>query len=63
MLESRTTARAACALKRGRHPAIIKTPRREGDQEVTIPESNLTDAAKGNGSAPLLAFRVLSDHK
>jgi hypothetical protein len=35
---------------------MIGTPRFEGDQEVTILESNLTDAAKGNGNVPLLAF-------
>jgi hypothetical protein len=37
---------------------MMKTPRCEGDQEVTIPESNLTDAAKGSGSAPLLALNA-----
>jgi hypothetical protein len=31
-------------------------PRFEGDQEVKITESNLIDAAKGNGNIPLLAF-------
>jgi hypothetical protein len=44
-------------LRRAPHlPAMMKTPRYEGDQEVTIPELNLTDAAKGNGNVPLLAF-------
>jgi hypothetical protein len=35
---------------------MMKIPRFEGDQEVTISESNLFDAAKGNGNVPLLAF-------
>jgi hypothetical protein len=34
----------------------MRAPRFEGDQEVTIPESNLTDAAKGSGNVPLLAL-------
>jgi hypothetical protein len=55
--ELRTTAPAACALKDlPSKPVMMKTPRFEGDQEVTIPESNLTDAAKGSGNVPLLAF-------
>jgi hypothetical protein len=35
---------------------MLKTPRYEGDQEVTITDLNLIDAAKGSGNVPLLAF-------
>jgi hypothetical protein len=43
-------------MRASRLTAMMKTPRFEGDQEVNITESNLTDAAKGNGNVPLLAF-------
>ena len=33
---------------------MMKAPRCEGDQDVTISELNLNDAAKGNGNVPLL---------
>ena len=35
---------------------MMRAPRCEGDQEVTILELNQNDAAKGSGNVPLLAF-------
>jgi hypothetical protein len=35
---------------------MMKAPRFEGDQQVTISELNPNDAAKGNSDVPLLAF-------
>ena len=42
---------------------MMKSPRFEGDQDVTIPELNLNDAAKGNGNLfPFFVYRAPVTH-